>query len=474
MSDSEPAWDRAQAVVARMWVVAGLFHVWNQIPWPKEPFEPTLTRVVLELGLVLSGLLVLWRPLRVAPFLVFVLIELVHMLLDFPRIANHWLLTGLMAGAWVASASRLSARGALSPGRWLRDVVPAIRWLILVGYGAAAIAKLNRDFLDPEVSCAATTWTNIAEQWWTFLPASPAFLWMAIVVTVVVELAIPPLLLSRRGVMLGLLVGLWFHYSISVTPLLRVPDFASLLFVTFLLFAPLEVIARIGDYAAGLRVVVVRRWRLLTAVALGVLALALVPAWIVDGGVDLGAWFMRARLQAFALYGLAIIGLVLLAARPPEGATPEPVRPGGMRLGNVAHVLLVGVALLSAAQPYLGGRTVANLSMFSNLRTEDGRNNHLILPVFYLVEHQRELVRVEEASIPFLHELSTRSAALPWWELRWRAQAHPDASLTYVRDGEVHRVDRVGSDPALMAPLGVGRRWLAFRGVDEGRQSCAW
>src|SRR6266704_2162953 len=54
------------------------------------------------------------------------------------------------------------------------------------------------------------------------------------------------------------------------------------------------------------------------------------------------------------------------------------------------------IALGNGVTPYLGLKTVANYSMFSNLRTEGGQTNHLLIPAgqFFLAEYQTDLVRV--------------------------------------------------------------------------------
>jgi hypothetical protein len=163
------------------------------------------------------------------------------------------------------------------------------------------------------------------------------------------------------------------------------------------------------------------------------------------------------------------------------------------------------VAVFNGATPYLGLKTVANYSMFSNLRTEGGRTNHLIVPAgrFALAGYQEDLAR-----IGFLYRTppprwplwvriaggdrwvrrSSRwvadlpNARVPFAELQrtlqlWRDVGFKDVSVGYERRGQWRVVQDAFADPDLMQALPVWeRKLMAFRAVDEdGRESsCRW
>lgn len=485
MKDPEAVASRDRAlelqfsIFAFMWTVAGLFHLWNQINWPKVPFEPSFAQIILEPLLWIVGLAVLRDPRRVGPFLVFVGLEAIHVLVDVPRVANHWFVTGLVTLSILISAASLQVRGRLPTGAaLLRSFGPAARWLILVAYSFAALAKFNWDFVDLEVSCASTTWVDIGEQWIKGLPTAQWAQAAAIVVTIVVEAAMPILLLTGRWRGTALIVGGMFHYLISFTPLLRVPDFASMLFALWFLFTPAAFSVRAMEQIGTVRSAGARRFPFLSPRRLGVGFLAAsglgAVALAVVSEFKPGDWFQGFRLVAFIVYGMFCLIVLILANRPEDGSPMEETA-GMFRLKHAGHVLLVLIALITGCFPYVGLRTRTNLSMFSNLMTEGHRSNHLFMPQLYLTSHQLDLVQVHGTSHVKVAEMTADGMLLPWWELRYRIHDDADAWIRYTRAGETVET-LVGEHAQLSSRPGfLERQLLAFRPVPaEGRMSCAW
>jgi len=149
-------------------------------------------------------------------------------------------------------------------------------------------------------------------------------------------------------------------------------------------------------------------------------------------------------------------------------------------------------------------KTVANFSMFSNLRTEGGRTNHFLVPGrFFLAGYQNDLVRIERFEADRLErwplwlrlaggwrwvDRNSRwldevpGARIPLAELRrtvhlWRDVGFRNLEVVYERDGEIHAPDDPYSDPTLGRPMPFWERTLmAFRAVQEdGQESeCRW
>jgi hypothetical protein len=163
------------------------------------------------------------------------------------------------------------------------------------------------------------------------------------------------------------------------------------------------------------------------------------------------------------------------------------------------------LALLNGCTGYLGLRTVANYSMFSNLRTEAGQTNHWFASVLALerVGFSRDLVEVFDVQIPpraqpriavrlhggnyWLRRQSrwmreTLPVRIPWIELRrsvllWKDAGLRDVRLRYVRNGQVHLVPDATLDPVLTAPLPWWiRKFVAFRAVQPDTEPvrCRW
>ena len=76
--------------------------------------------------------------------------------------------------------------------------------------------------------------------------------------------------------------------------------------------------------------------------------------------------------------------------------------PAGLFLAVVAW-LAAGLAGLNALAPYLGLKTVATWTMFSNLRVEGGRTNHMFIPVsIQIFPFLRDVCLVEQTDQPIL------------------------------------------------------------------------
>jgi hypothetical protein len=113
--------------------------------------------------------------------------------------------------------------------------------------------------------------------------------------------------------------------------------------------------------------------------------------------------------------------------------------------------------------------------MYSNLRTEGGRNNHSFMPAWRLAGHQDDLVEVVATDAPQLLVYAERNQRNTWIELRRFATEGPDDfSLTYRRGGELRHFSRrggVGDDPELSRPLPfLEAKLLSFRPVDAGAE----
>jgi hypothetical protein len=111
--------------------------------------------------------------------------------------------------------------------------------------------------------------------------------------------------------------------------------------------------------------------------------------------------------------------------------------------------------------------------MFSNLRTEGGTTNHLLVPAsLQVADYQKDLVTIEEISRPARTALRLRAGArLPYFSLRDRVSAAAasgatDLRLSYTRGDRTIAVRGPADDPGLFArPPYLLRKLLAFRAL---------
>jgi hypothetical protein len=127
---------------------------------------------------------------------------------------------------------------------------------------------------------------------------------------------------------------------------------------------------------------------------------------------------------------------------------------------------------LNGLCPYVGSKTETAFAMYSNLRTEEGRTNHLIVPrPLAWFDYQTDLVEIESSSDPELAELAVEGHPVPFYVLRRRVAelsgaGARDIAITYQRAGQRHVAAQAELDPALSdAPSYFERKFLRFRTI---------
>ena len=134
---------------------------------------------------------------------------------------------------------------------------------------------------------------------------------------------------------------------------------------------------------------------------------------------------------AVGMIGLLVF--VLLARH--ERASPEVAPLFAIRL----RVLWIPVLLVvfNGATPYLGIKNQTSFAMFSNLRTEGGRTNHLLIDeAAKPIDHADDLVRIVESADPQLAALVEHAHRIPWFELRDYVHRSRAVDVTFEHDGQ--------------------------------------
>lgn len=198
---------------------------------------------------------------------------------------------------------------------------------------------------------------------------------------------------------------------------------------------------------------------------------------------------LHRRLGAAVCFNLAALVLFwpLLAAR--FGPVPRPAWDGvSLRNGSTPRWLFLfpAVLLLHGLTPYLGLRTAGNFSMFSNLRTEGARSNHLLLgrnplKLWGYQEDVVKFVRIEDrtAAIGYQYQ-PLEGHELPVVEFRKLVEkwTHAGATVPMAIEyrGRVYETQDIVRDPVWHA---AGRDWemrlMDFRVIQpEGPNRCRW
>jgi len=366
------------------------------------------------------------------------------------------------------------------------SIAPVLRAAIVIVYFWAALQKLNWDYFDPEVSCAATLHRDIASYFFGAVPTSHWALYLAIWSSLALEILIPVLLCFRRTRYLGFVVALWFHLWLSIHPAAGIYGFSSLILSALVWFLPATWGDRLegqwqrqarwiggGDGEKGR----VRAAWLVTLVFFGCLVAQGTLYLTMERSYAVFQTANRVGFWAFLVWGCWIaVNYLVAGAKAAPTLSPLPNR---FRL-NIACLGLI-LVLTNGIHPWIGGRTQTSFSMYSNLRSE-GESNHLFLRRIDLLPFQRDMVEILD-SAPNILEPTERPrgiqqfanpghTVLPWFEFRRLVSEHEgDFVVTYRRRGETVELGRNGEvesgDPAAFEPIPLlMRKFLWFRRLD--------
>lgn len=248
-----------------------------------------------------------------------------------------------------------------------------------------------------------------------------------------------------------------FSFSATMTPL-------------FSAFVPVELAARMQLWTFLQHV---GRWGLAvfaSASVVGFLGHLFLGHWLPGDLYHQANWHItRVGFVSYFLYLFGGLILFVWTVRKAAGASRAPI-PGDWR----ASPALVAFPLLLAANgfgPYFGLRTQTSFSMFSNLQTENGRSNHLIMPsTLQMTDWQYDLVEIVDASDPNLVHLREENLMLPYLELRRRRTGSGNGwRVTFLRHGTTATFDAARPETQdVLPPLGrLARRYFFFRPVDQ-------
>lgn len=391
---------------------------------------------------------VLLRPSSVGRLLLLITAEVVTVGADMPNVGDHILLvaivgTGVLAqGVWMG----VQRRGLPGAGELFERVAPLLRAAAVILYAAAALSKMNSAFFDPEISAAGEMLSRIA---WID-PAALVGEWRveaAIVSTVAVEVLLAVLLAIPRTRVAGLVVGGGFHVVLALAG--NVP-FAAVMLALYVGFLPAEAPRR-ARAAIGARFERGAWGRLGSKPAwVDALVLALlVGAWQLAGALedadpaavetllDNGT-----RIVIIALVAVAAALWVRVRASAPPGQRNWSAAPGTVR--RLSPILAIGVVILVAnsLSPYLGLKSQTSFNMFSDLRTEAGRWNHVLVPESVRIfGYQDDLVQISGSNDSVLSRYGESGELVVRYELDRYLRRHSGAYATTASvDGSVPRL----------------------------------
>jgi len=498
-----------------------------------EPAEhwvhPFLTGALLALGGVL--LLVGFTPRNLPILLVMASVQ--PLVTEFPDVANHVnveLACNLLL--IVAIAYALSHRHRYPTDDDCFELVrPVLQVTMIAVYVMAGFAKLNADFLNPTVSCVGAMMHDLRTVAGVrvpllHLPAGPflvagiGLVAAALVTTRGTGRAVRT---STRAGAFGLVVA----PGVLTLGLARgTPATAAALAILLM-----SCVVILWELVGGMLLTVPRFQGVLLAfcwimhatlsfigfVHFGALAFAMLFTFVPPQYMDLMTRGMRVPVlnrivpRPYAFFALAALAGILsgLDEKLPSAIlfnvsalvmlwpvlqsvaaqAPRPSWPGltvGHRLTPRWLYAFPALLVLHGLTGYVGLRTAGNFTMFSNLRTEGPRSNHLLLAgnPLKVWGYQEDVVRFtafDDRLVPPSYKGQTLvGQELPVVEFRkwiygW-TQAGIVVPMAFVYGGQTYRTENIVTDPVWQTPR---RDWemrlMDFRLIQpEGPNRCRW
>ncbi|MFP4598096.1 MAG: hypothetical protein ACLFVJ_07590 [Persicimonas sp.] len=268
-----------------------------------------------------------------------------------------------------------TSQGTMAAGEW--TFLGVAKGVTIVTYFLAVLHKINREYLDPDYSCAVYGTEELFNYWGLpidALPASVLALTPWLVVAAESGIALLHMLGRRR---LAWLLAVGFHIPLTLT---MAPAFVFVMFVGHAAFMRPADLERLSG-------VFRRHW-----VAIGAAATLLTTVSLV-AHKNLPEWTMIPR--EWLLWGLLMALLV-----PDHLGLDTRAGKAGHRLSRAplaakaAVAVAVGFFLLNGLTPYLGVQFQHAGAMVSNLRIDQGCWNSLVFPES--VRLSDDYVRIEE------------------------------------------------------------------------------
>ncbi len=445
------------------WAMAGLFHQFS--------FEGWRWYDVKGIALTIAVVWVLFKPTSWKRFAVLLTIDWVSIAWTFPEHPNHivfsWVVNSTLLASLLIVVVQNSSETDLA-SRWYRAFSPWVRIELCVLYFFTVFHKLNISYFDIDWSCSAKLHREISN-WMPLLPGAEWAQYMGIYGTLIIETAIPILLFFSRTRVAGVILGMLFHGLLALHPHPGLFSFSSTMTALFTVFIPLGAAASLQPPE-----IVQKLWKKGLLLGLCLLALLYLLSNVGIGFLErLGPDRMEAGINkiGFLIYYVYLFGTLYLFVRSVKTKV-DAVK--GRLEGEVKYYPLLVVfpllLIVNGSGPYLGLRTQTSFSMFSNLHTENGMTNHLIVPSgIQLTNWQYDLVEIIDSNDPYLNLARDNDLSIVYLELRRRRSiAQPDFWVTFRREGRIETFNAAEPETHhILAPLGLmERRYFYFRPVE--------
>ena len=369
---------------------------------------------LLGLAVIFLAIWSILKPsslLRSIPFFVCLLIAIIFIM---PLVPNHvYVQTFILITILICFIfSVIKEKRNFTKTKFYELFAPVLRLVVIIIYFWAAFHKINTGFLNHKISCATVLIFSIKDII-PFLPAPDWFISINPYLTISIEGLIPILLIIPKTRIYGLILGICFHFILGFD----YPGFTLFIYSLFSLFIPSSSYDRIKTHVDELRDKIsgafprisnYKRWKktmfgnLITNFVF--ILLMFFTLWVFITGDHKTSFLVSENgfyLILCIFLGIAFFYFVL--KRVKELRLDE-------RLIFIPKkkwlLIFPAIIFLNGFFPHIGLKNIQTLAMFSNLQTEGGKTNHLLIPSsFQLFNHLEDLVSIKDSNHNTLNQL---------------------------------------------------------------------
>jgi len=387
------------------------------------------------------------KPSSLVRFLCLVIVGLADFIYQLPVVPNHHVFELVVFATILTSFFylRFKKRNGVTKTEFYELFAPILRIELIVLYFWVAVHKFNTGFLDQDISCATVQYFNI-KTLLPFLPVSDWILNFNIYGTLSIEILIPLLLIIPKTRVYGLILGVLFHSILG----LRYQGFTALMFALFSLFIPLSCYDHFKSKFMDFRDKIsdkfpsisnYRKWEKkyfnkFVTQALFMTIILLVLRFFMRGNTK--SLEIHSSFSPYIAYVLILVTFFFLMIRVVK---PLGIDQSGIMVPKVKWLLIFPfIIFLNGVSPHLGLKNVQVLAMYSNLRTEGGKTNHLFIPSSFQVFNTLEdLVTIKKSNHKLLNSASGYLSNIPWWGTNVKMPS------TYIKYMRVNNKDFLGN-----------------------------
>ncbi|WP_179344059.1 hypothetical protein [Winogradskyella ursingii] len=421
------------------WCISTLVHqlIWSEWFTDSVPLAWLITLCCLTYLITATKYIVL--------FVIAVILSALWYFSRQPLIVNHLfyetIISILMASVIIVHlVKKQLLKSSISLSNYFAEnAIPLLRTSLIILYFFAVLHKLNYSYFNTDISCGAVLFENMLhnlklmnigfiEDFYSNNQIALAN--FSIYFSLIAELVIPILLLIKRTRTIGVLVGMIFHFVLALEGLGAIVSFTAMMFTYLMLFSSDRLISR--------AIVVLKSYRkyVIVGFILSVIAIIISSLFFSDRIFNMTVGLI------WIIYSVIVIAFYLWNIKLNYNKIE-------LKLSSkhLVYWMFPILVFLNGFSPYLGLKTTTSFSMFSNLVTENGKNNHFFIPDdLQLFDYQKQVVIIKSTNIDNLQPKDEWNKAEPYnyllFEFVRRINKTKSGYVNFEVNGESYYVEK--------------------------------